>query len=145
MRGAGCTYNDMVDVDIDAQVARTAPAPFPPAGVARRGMAFIAAQLLTGFCVLFGLCVLNWSASGFNAFAFLLAIASLVVVAAYPFAKRVTDWPQFVLGLAFSWGALLGWAVLEGGRRRAGDLALWRRGRVDHRLRYDLRPSGSRG
>ncbi len=70
--------------------------------------------MLTGFAVLVCLCLLRWSTSGFNTFAFVLAIASLAVVAAYPFAKRVTDWPQFVLGLAFSWGALLGWAVLEG-------------------------------
>ncbi len=115
MRGAGCTYNDMVDVNIDARVARTASRPIPSGRVSRAGaLMFVAAQVLTGFLVLLCLCLLNWSANGFNTFAFVLASASLAVVAAYPFAKRVTDWPQFVLGLAFSWGALLGWAVLEG-------------------------------
>ncbi len=115
MRGAGCTYNDMVDVAIDAQVARTASRPIPSGRVSKVGaVLFTGVQLLTGFGVLVGLCLLNWTATGFNTFAFVLALASLAIVAAYPFAKRVTDWPQVVLGLAFSWGALLGWAVLTG-------------------------------
>ena len=110
MRGAGCTYNDMVDVAIDAQVARTASRPIPSGRVSKVGaVLFTGVQLLTGFGVLVGLCLLNWTATGFNTFAFVLALASLAIVAAYPFAKRVTDRPQVVLGLAFSWGALLGW------------------------------------
>ena len=102
MRGAGCTYNDLVDEDIDAQVERTRSRPLPSGQVTRRqAWVFLLAQALAGLFVLVQ----------FNGFAILLGIASLAVVAVYPFAKRVTDWPQFVLGLAFSWGALMGWAV----------------------------------
>ena len=102
MRGAGCTYNDLVDEDIDAQVERTRSRPLPSGQVTRRqAWVFLLAQAIAGLFVLVQ----------FNGFAILLGIASLAVVAVYPFAKRVTDWPQFVLGLAFSWGALMGWAV----------------------------------
>ena len=102
MRGAGCTYNDLVDEDIDAQVERTRSRPLPSGQVTRRqAWVFLLAQALAGLFVLVQ----------YNGFAMLLGIASLAVVAVYPFAKRVTDWPQFVLGLAFSWGALMGWAV----------------------------------
>ena len=102
MRGAGCTYNDLVDEDIDAQVERTRSRPLPSGQVTRRqAWTFLIAQAMAGLLVLVQ----------FNGFAILLGIASLAVVAIYPFAKRVTDWPQFVLGLAFSWGALMGWAV----------------------------------
>lgn len=102
MRGAGCTYNDIVDEDIDGQVERTRSRPLPSGQVTRRqAWAFVAAQALVGLVVLIQ----------FNSFAILLGIASLAVVAVYPFAKRVTYWPQFVLGLAFSWGALMGWAA----------------------------------
>ncbi|MAY61203.1 MAG: 4-hydroxybenzoate octaprenyltransferase [Rhizobiales bacterium] len=102
MRGAGCTWNDLVDHKIDAQVARTRSRPLPAGRISRKAaFAFIAVQALVGLLVLVQ----------FNLFAILLGISSLVVVAAYPFAKRVTNWPQFVLGLAFSWGALMGWAA----------------------------------
>lgn len=102
MRGAGCTYNDIVDAGIDAQVERTRSRPLPSGQVTRRqAWAFVVAQALVGLVVLIQ----------FNSFAILLGIASLAVVAVYPFAKRVTSWPQFVLGLAFSWGALMGWAA----------------------------------
>ncbi|MGV0878510.1 4-hydroxybenzoate octaprenyltransferase [Martelella sp. FLE1502] len=105
MRGAGCTYNDLVDHDIDNQVARTRSRPLPSGRVTRRqAKIFILLQALTGLAVL--LC--------FNLFTIVLAISSLVIVAIYPFAKRFTDWPQFVLGLAFSWGALVGWAAVFG-------------------------------
>ena len=105
MRGAGCTYNDLVDHDIDNQVARTRSRPLPSGRVTRRqAKIFILLQALTGLAVL--LC--------FNLFTIVLAIASLAIVAIYPFAKRFTDWPQFVLGLAFSWGALVGWAAVFG-------------------------------
>ena len=112
MRGAGCTYNDIIDARIDAQVERTASRPIP-AGRVSKGEAkvFMFAQVAVGFLVLVALCLLR---PPFNAFALLLAVGSLAIVAAYPFAKRVTDWPQLVLGLAFSWGALMGWAVVFG-------------------------------
>ncbi|WP_306119645.1 MULTISPECIES: 4-hydroxybenzoate octaprenyltransferase [unclassified Roseitalea] len=105
MRGAGCTYNDLVDQNIDDQVARTRSRPLPSGKVSRfQAKAFLVGQSLVGFVVLIQ----------FNVFAIWLGIASLAVVAVYPFAKRVTDWPQFVLGLAFSWGALMGWAAVHG-------------------------------
>ncbi len=105
MRGAGCTYNDIVDARIDAQVERTRSRPLPSGQVTRRGAwGFLVAQALIGLVVLVQ----------FNRFAILLGLSSLLVVAAYPFAKRITNWPQSVLGLAFSWGALMGWAALHG-------------------------------
>ena len=106
MRGAGCTYNDLVDHKIDAMVARTRSRPLPSGRVSRdQAKVFIAVQALVGLLVLLQL----------NGFAIFLGILSLGVVAAYPFAKRVTDWPQAVLGLAFSWGALEGWAAVHHG------------------------------
>lgn len=102
MRGAGCTYNDLVDQEIDEAVERTRSRPLPSGQVTRRqAWAFLLAQALLGLAVLVQ----------FNGFAILLGCASLLVVAVYPFAKRFTDWPQLFLGLAFSWGALLGWAA----------------------------------
>lgn len=101
MRGAGCTYNDIVDRKIDAEVERTRSRPIPSGQVSVFGAAvFLVAQALVGFVVLIQF---NWFSIG-------LGIASLAVVAAYPFMKRITSWPQAVLGLAFSWGALMGWA-----------------------------------
>ena len=105
MRGAGCTYNDLVDHEIDMQVARTRSRPLPSGRVTRRqAKIFIGLQALVG---LFVLLQFNW-------FAVLLGVLSLGIVALYPFAKRFTDWPQFFLGLAFSWGALMGWAGIFG-------------------------------
>ena len=102
MRGAGCTYNDIVDEKIDAQVARTRSRPLPSGQVTRKqAWMFLGLQALAGLGVLLT----------FNGFSIALGIASLAVVALYPFAKRFTDWPQFFLGIAFSWGALMGWAV----------------------------------
>ena len=101
MRGAGCTYNDLVDQRIDDMVARTRSRPLPSGRVTRlQAKLFVSVQALVGLIVLVQ----------FNAFAILLGIASLAVVAIYPFMKRFTDWPQLGLGLAFSWGALMGWA-----------------------------------
>jgi 4-hydroxybenzoate polyprenyltransferase len=101
MRGAGCTYNDLVDEGIDSQVERTRSRPLPSGQVSRRqAWAFLVAQALTGLIVLLQ----------FDSFAVGLGISSLAIVAVYPFAKRVTNWPQLILGLAFSWGALMGWA-----------------------------------
>ncbi|MVA66895.1 4-hydroxybenzoate octaprenyltransferase [Agrobacterium vitis] len=105
MRGAGCTYNDLVDEKIDMEVARTRSRPLPSGRVTRRqAKLFIVAQAVVGAAVLF--C--------FNGFSILLGLASLAIVVIYPFAKRFTDWPQFFLGLAFSWGGLMGWAGLTG-------------------------------
>ncbi len=105
MRGAGCTYNDLVDHDIDNAVARTRSRPLPSGRVSRfEAKVFLVVQALVGLLVLLQ----------FNGFSILLGILSLAVVAIYPFAKRFTDWPQFFLGLAFSWGALMGWAGLFG-------------------------------
>jgi 4-hydroxybenzoate polyprenyltransferase len=113
MRGAGCTYNDMVDVDIDERVERTRSRPLPSGKVTKRqAWAFLVLQALVGLAVLVQ----------FNGFAIMLGIASLAVVAIYPFMKRFTNWPQLVLGLAFSWGALMGWAVEFGDVDRASIL-----------------------
>ncbi|MCT7663051.1 4-hydroxybenzoate octaprenyltransferase [Shinella kummerowiae] len=102
MRGAGCTYNDLVDHDIDQAVARTRSRPLPSGRVTRRqAKIFMALQALVGLVVLLQ----------FNLFAIVLGVVSLAIVAIYPFAKRFTDWPQFFLGMAFSWGALMGWAA----------------------------------
>ncbi|MBW8640203.1 4-hydroxybenzoate octaprenyltransferase [Hoeflea sp. WL0058] len=106
MRGAGCTYNDLVDHEIDARVARTRSRPLPSGRVSRmQAKIFMALQSLVGLGVLLQ----------FNGFAIVLGICSLAIVAIYPFAKRFTDWPQLFLGLAFSWGALMGWAAMFGG------------------------------
>ena len=106
MRGAGCTYNDIVDRDFDAQVARTRMRPIPSGAVSvPRAVVWMVVQGLLGLAILMT----------FNPFARSLGFASLALIALYPFAKRVTFWPQFVLGLAFNWGALLGWAATTGG------------------------------
>ena len=105
MRGAGCTYNDLVDQDIDNQVDRTRSRPLPSGQVTRKqAKIFLVLQALVGLLV-----VLQ-----FNWFSIWLGVGSLAIVAAYPFMKRITNWPQFVLGLAFSWGALMGWAADRG-------------------------------
>ena len=105
MRGAGCTYNDIVDRDLDAQVARTSNRPLPSGQVTvPRAVVFLILQLAGGFAVLISL----------NHFAIAVGAASLVLVFTYPLMKRVTFWPQFFLGLAFNWGALLGWAAVRG-------------------------------
>jgi 4-hydroxybenzoate polyprenyltransferase len=105
MRGAGCAWNDLVDRDIDAQVERTRSRPIPSGQVSvRAAVVFLVAQALVGLLVLVQ----------FNRFAIMVGIASLGVVAIYPFMKRVTYWPQIFLGLAFSWGALMGWAGARG-------------------------------
>lgn len=105
MRGAGCTWNDLVDHNIDAKVERTRSRPLPSGQVSRKqAKIFVILQALVGLAVL--LC--------FNFFSILLGISSLIIVVIYPFMKRITDWPQFFLGLAFNWGALMGWAVWYG-------------------------------
>ena len=105
MRGAGCTYNDIVDRDIDARVARTAGRPIPSGAVSvKKAWAFVAAQCLVGFLILLQL----------NALAIALGALSLLLVAIYPFMKRVTWWPQAWLGITFNWGAVLGFAAQTG-------------------------------
>ena len=105
MRGAGCTFNDIVDTDIDMKVARTRSRPIPSGQVSKRQAAlFLIAQCLAGLAVLVQ----------FNGTTVLLGVSSLVLVAIYPFMKRVTWWPQFFLGLAFNWGALIGWTAATG-------------------------------
>jgi 4-hydroxybenzoate polyprenyltransferase len=105
MRGAGCTWNDITDRDIDAQVARTRSRPLPSGQVTvRAALVWMAVQALLAAGILF---TYNWLAIG-------LGIASLALVAIYPFAKRFTWWPQVFLGLAFNWGALLAWAAHAG-------------------------------
>jgi len=103
MRGAGCTYNDLADQGIDDKVARTRSRPLPSGRVSRKNaLIFLVLQLFAGLVILLQ----------FNQFAFGVGALSLVTVAIYPFMKRITWWPQLFLGFAFSWGALLGWAVI---------------------------------
>jgi 4-hydroxybenzoate polyprenyltransferase len=105
MRGAGCTYNDIVDRKIDAEVARTRSRPIPSGQVSVGGaLIFLLVQALIGLVVLVQ----------FDAFTILLGIASLGTIAIYPFLKRFTNWPQIGLGISFSWGALMGWSALLG-------------------------------
>lgn len=109
LRGGGCTWNDILDRDFDARVARTRDRPLPAGEVTvTQALVWLGVLLAVGAAILFS----------FNSFAIWVGIASLSLVATYPLAKRVTFWPQFVLGLAFNWGALLGWAAVR------ADLAL---------------------
>jgi len=103
MRGAGCTYNDIVDRDIDAKVARTRGRPIPSGAVSvKQAWAFLLAQLIVGLCILLTL----------NPFAIVLGASSLILIAIYPFMKRITWLPQAWLGLTFNWGALFGFAAI---------------------------------
>lgn len=105
MRGAGCAYNDIVDRDFDAKVERTANRPLPSGQISVKE----AWALLIGLCLI-GLAVLLQ----FNTYTIFLGLGSLALVALYPFAKRVTWWPQAWLGLTFNWGALVGYASIAG-------------------------------
>jgi 4-hydroxybenzoate polyprenyltransferase len=105
MRGAGCTWNDIVDRDIDAKVARTASRPLPSGRIGLAGaFAFIAAQLAVGLLALLQL----------NGFAVVVGLCSMLPISIYPFMKRITWWPQAMLGICFSWGALMGWSAWYG-------------------------------
>lgn len=105
MRGAGSTWNDIMDRDVDGQVERTRNRPIPSGQVSvKAALAFILVQCVIGLAV-----VLQ-----FNWFTIALSFASLLIVAVYPLMKRIFWWPQAVLGLAFSWGALVGWAATAG-------------------------------
>ena len=113
MRGAGSTYNDIADRKLDAQVERTRSRPLPSGQVTtKQAAAFLVAQALVGLAVLLQ----------FNATAILVGMLSLAPVAIYPFMKRVMPMPQAVLGLAFGWGALMGWVAVFG---RLDAPALW--------------------
>ena len=102
MRAAGCAFNDIVDRDIDAQVARTAQRPIPSGQIkVKHAWAFVIGCSLVSLLILL---TLNWTA-------ILLGVGSLALVAAYPFMKRITWWPQAWLGLTFNWGALMGFAA----------------------------------
>jgi 4-hydroxybenzoate polyprenyltransferase len=105
MRGAGCTYNDIVDRDYDARVARTAARPIPSGQVS-----LLQAYVFLSVLCSIGLLVLVQ----FNLFTIVLGASSLLLIAIYPFMKRVTSWPQAVLGLTFKWGALVGWSAVMG-------------------------------
>ncbi len=105
MRGAGSTWNDIVDRDLDGSVERTRNRPLPSGQISVRN-----ATVFAGGLCLVGLTVLL----SFNTFAIVLGFVSLLPVAVYPFMKRLTDYPQAVLGLAFAWGGLMGWACFTG-------------------------------
>jgi 4-hydroxybenzoate polyprenyltransferase len=103
MRGAGCTWNDIVDRKVDAKVERTRTRPLPSGELKlRHALGWMAIQLAIGALILFKL----------NKFAGGVALASMILVAVYPATKRFTWWPQFVLGLAFNWGVLVGYATI---------------------------------
>ncbi len=105
MRGAGCTFNDIIDRKIDKKVARTSLRPIASGQVSvKKAIIFLALQLLIGLIILLQ----------FNFFTILLGASSLILVVIYPFMKRITWWPQLFLGLAFSWGALIGWSAVVG-------------------------------
>ena len=115
MRSAGCVYNDIVDRDLDVRVERTRLRP-----LASRRVSLRSAWVLIGLLCLIGVTVLvqlKWTAA-------LIALASVILVAAYPFMKRITWWPQAWLGLVFSWGALVGWPAVTG-RFALAPLLLW--------------------
>lgn len=104
MRGAGCVYNDLVDADLDRQVARTASRPVASGRISKRlAWGWLLVLCLVGLIVLLQL---RWHAQ-------VVALGSLALVAAYPFMKRVTWWPQAWLGLVFTWGLLVGWTQLR--------------------------------
>ena len=106
MRGAGCVYNDIVDAGLDRKVARTAARPVASGRVSHRlAWGWLGALCAVGLVVLFQL---RWQAQ-------LVALGSLALVAAYPFMKRITWWPQAWLGLVFSWGAPVAWIALRSG------------------------------
>ena len=126
MRGAGCTWNDITDRDFDARVARTKSRPIPSGQVSvKQALIWMVAQAALGAAILFT----------YNAATIALGIASLILVAIYPFAKRFTWWPQVFLGLAFNWGALVAWTA-HTGSLTAPAVILWLSG-IAWTLFYD--------
>ncbi|KAJ1980593.1 Para-hydroxybenzoate--polyprenyltransferase, mitochondrial precursor (PHB:polyprenyltransferase) [Dimargaris xerosporica] len=127
MRGAGCTINDMWDRDFDRQVTRTTMRPIAAGIISRpKAFAYLGAQLTVGLAVLLQL---NW-------YSIFLGAASLPLVALYPAMKRITHWPQVVLGLAFNWGAMLGWSAMAGDCNWAVTTPLYLAG-ITWTLTYD--------
>ena len=105
MRGAGCTYNDIIDRDIDGKVERTQSRPIPAGEVSvKKAFLFFCLQCAIGLLVL----------TQFNSFTIILGLSSILLILLYPFMKRITFWPQAWLGLTFNWGALMGWAAVKG-------------------------------
>jgi 4-hydroxybenzoate polyprenyltransferase len=105
MRGAGCTFNDIVDRDFDIKVERTRVRPIPSGAVSVKGaIRFMILQLAIGAAILFSL----------NTLSIALGFLVILLIATYPFMKRITYWPQFFLGLNFNWGALMGWTAVKG-------------------------------
>lgn len=126
MRGAGCVYNDIVDADLDRQVARTASRPVASGATSKKlAWAWLLALCLVGLVVLLQL---RWQAQ-------LVALGSLAPVAIYPFMKRFTWWPQAGLGVVFTWGALVGWTALSG--EHLDVLALLYLGAISWAIGYD--------
>ena len=126
MRGAGCTWNDIVDRKIDARVERTRSRPLPAGELKLRdAVVWMALQSLVGVAILFKL---NKTAGG-------IALLSVAIIAIYPTMKRFTSWPQAVLGLAFNWGALVGYAAVTGTLSWATVALYW--GGVAWTLVYD--------
>ncbi|MBI76230.1 MAG: 4-hydroxybenzoate octaprenyltransferase [Rhodospirillaceae bacterium] len=104
MRGAGCTYNDIIDRDFDSKVSRTKSRPLPSGEVTlNKAIFFLGMLIIIGFLIL----------STLNNYAILVGVLSLILVFTYPFMKRVTFWPQLFLGLTFNWGVLLAWAAVK--------------------------------
>ncbi|KAJ1725304.1 Para-hydroxybenzoate--polyprenyltransferase, mitochondrial precursor (PHB:polyprenyltransferase) [Coemansia erecta] len=127
MRGAGCTINDMWDVKFDRMVERTKTRPIASGIISRpRALAFLSAQLAAGLAVLVQL----------NPYTIVFCLGSMPLVIMYPFMKRITYWPQFVLGLAYNWGALAGWSAVAGSIDWAVALPLYAAG-VSWTLVYD--------
>lgn len=105
MRGAGCTINDMWDKDFDKKVTRTASRPIASGEISQlQALSFLGVQLTSALAVLLSL----------NYYSIALGAASLSLVVSYPLMKRITYWPQIMLGFAFNWGALLGWSAVKG-------------------------------
>ena len=129
MRGAGSTYNDLVDREIDAKVDRTRDRPLASGRVSvRDAVVFLIAQCLVGFAVLMT----------FNGLTIVLALASPLIVLLYPFAKRFTSWPQAILGCAFAYGAVLGWTARSDAVASPALLSGLERDFLDDRLRHYL-------
>eukprot|EP00002_Diphylleia_rotans_P041042 TRINITY_DN9884_c0_g1_i1.p1 TRINITY_DN9884_c0_g1~~TRINITY_DN9884_c0_g1_i1.p1 ORF type:complete len:381 (+),score=75.34 TRINITY_DN9884_c0_g1_i1:75-1217(+) len=127
MRGAGCVINDLWDKDIDKQVERTAMRPLASGELSRKqAVAFLASQLSIGLAVLTQL----------NLYTIILGASSLGLVVVYPAMKRITHWPQAVLGLTFNWGALVGWAAVHGSLDLATVLPMYLAG-VAWTIHYD--------
>ncbi|KAJ2700653.1 Para-hydroxybenzoate--polyprenyltransferase, mitochondrial precursor (PHB:polyprenyltransferase) [Coemansia sp. IMI 203386] len=127
MRGAGCTINDLWDVRFDRMVERTKTRPIASGAITRpRAFAFLGAQLAAGLAVLVQL----------NPYTIAFCLGSMPLVVLYPFMKRITYWPQLVLGLAYNWGALAGWSAVAGSIDWAVALPLYAAG-VSWTLVYD--------